>query len=875
MDFLHMCDSPPTETPRRRPIRHVPLSAVKTTTHPSLKSAVVRKANPRFTHELDGPACLGKQCPECRFRRCQQKWKSRLRSLPNKKQWLTCRVRQNGAWGAGCSACQALLRAKPDIASKTRTLIFRDICYVRCRVLLTLTKLQRHQATFCHKFAEQSLINGDLRELLRTRAQTSSAFLRVLTSCQKGARGELQGVGDRRKVRRMTWCLAEAIRNRHRAFLREADQIGLHQDKRGAKLLIRFTSVNASLQRRSGVLGFLPCHGGHLDIIQSTEQAIRIFCSPGSGAPRRSYLKESHQPQVDLELQQRIQQSTGYFGADGESAEQLAGRRMRGRVADQARPLLPNLKVVGWDGAHAARRIVQRPWLADATLKEAVAMLLGRSGLVPLIQNSPEFREWFQNHKQRSAGIFRVGERVKNFCFARHRFDSLVKPLSRAVLAFPALLRTADQIVRLRHGKDEVKAAKAFLEWITTPRIILLAALADAGQEAIELVRFLDRESVPTEDVPWHVSALLQRITMLFVDGQAVRCGHLRWILEALRRPILVVTGSTVKTLGCLAGTSGPMIQQALNHLSCWVRLAKEVAETEFPGFRVLAAFAVFSLSEGNTRGQQDSLGVGCKSNEDHFARIAQVLGIDGDQLREQFYEMQPFAQNVKSARPGVSNPQAWQEALDRAGARGTLPLAALRPALQAWMAWTSSTSGIEQNFSQMERIFGARTNNSGDSTYLDLLTVVVEKLTPSEETAVVRDAREIWVERYGPARRKLRDRIDKGVKRGPREAGAAADGSFKTEAAFIRKRGADVRELHSQWVRDGMRQGAAKRVRDAAAELWTDKMDDEVNFQQTKRHKRLVDAARENQVLPKERDAGLDAAVRAAVEHEAGLRGG
>ena len=324
------------------------------------------------------------------------------------------------------------------------------------------------------------------------------------------------------------------------------------------------------------------------------------------------------------------------------------------------------------------------------------------------------------------------------------------------------------------------------MEWITTPRIILLAALADAGQEAIELVRFLDRESVPTEDVPWHVSALLQRITVLFVDGQAVRCGHIRWILEALRRPILVVTGSTVKTLGCLAGTSGPMIQQALNHLSCWVRLAKEVAETEFPGFRVLAAFAVFSLSEGNTRGQQDRLGVGSKSNEDHFARMAQVLGIDGDQLREQFYEMQPFAQNVKSARPGVSNPQAWQEALDRAGARGTLPLAALRPALQAWMAWTSSTSGIEQNFSQMERIFGARTNNSGDSTYLDLLTVVVEKLTPSEETAVVRDAREIWVERYGPARRKLRDRIDKGVKRGPRKAGAAADGSFKTEAAFI-----------------------------------------------------------------------------------------
>jgi len=132
-------------------------------------------------------------------------------------------------------------------------------------------------------------------------------------------------------------------------------------------------------------------------------------------------------------------------------------------------------------------------------------------------------------------------------------------------------------------------------------------------------------------------------------------------------------------------------------------------------------------------------------------------------------------------------------------------------------------------------------------------------------------------VERYGPARRKIRDRIDKGVRRGQRAANAAADGSFATEAAFIRKRVADVRELHGHWVRDGKGRGAAKRVQDAAAELWTDKMEEEVNFQKAKRQKRLVDAARENQVLPKERDTGLDVAVRAAVGREAAahVRGG
>ena len=300
---------------------------------------------------------------------------------------------------------------------------------------------------------------------------SSSAFLRVLTSCRKGARGELQGVGDRRKVRRMTWCLAEAIRNRHRAFLREADQLGLHQDKRGAKLLIRFTSVNASLQRRSGVLGFLPCHGGHLDIIQSTEQAIRIFCSPGSGAPRRSHLRGSPGISGDLELQ-------------------------HGRVADRARPLLPNLKVVGWDGAHAARRIVQRPWLADATLKEDLRM-----APEPQADICGDLSSWGTRGSQLRGSS----------CWLRSPTPAK-KPLS------------------------------------------------------------------------WYVSWTGRAFPLRMCLGMCLPC--------CSASPCCLWTGKP-----CVAATSVGSSRLCDDHLSCWVCLAKEVAETEFPG-------------------QQDSLGVGsCASS--------------------------------------------------------------------------------------------------------------------------------------------------------------------------------------------------------------------------------------------------------------------
>jgi len=59
-----MVDAPPAETPRRRPICRTLASTVKMAKLPSMKSAAVSKATPRFTRDLDSPTCPGKQCPE-------------------------------------------------------------------------------------------------------------------------------------------------------------------------------------------------------------------------------------------------------------------------------------------------------------------------------------------------------------------------------------------------------------------------------------------------------------------------------------------------------------------------------------------------------------------------------------------------------------------------------------------------------------------------------------------------------------------------------------------------------------------------------------------------------------------------------------------
>jgi hypothetical protein len=130
------------------------------------------------------------------------------------------------------------------------------------------------------------------------------------------------------------------------------------------------------------------------------------------------------------------------------------------------------------------------------------------------------------------------------------------------------------------------------------------------------LIRALDREGIATEDVPFYLESLLQRITMLFVDGAVMETGHTAWLLKQLARPILVLSDGLPRSIGgaevsgAVNGEGGcALVKRALAHFACWVRLTEAVVAAEFPNFRVLAAFNIFSLSGGNERGCRQALG--------------------------------------------------------------------------------------------------------------------------------------------------------------------------------------------------------------------------------------------------------------------------
>ena len=133
---------------------------------------------------------------------------------------------------------------------------------------------------------------------------------------------------------------------------------------------------------------------------------------------------------------------------------------MRDGFEPEALPqILPNLKVVLRDRAHATRRLAKRGWWADEYLKERLLLAIyARSSITSLIQNSATFQEWFANAVSWLEQGPVVSERIRNLRLARQRFDSTQKPLGRFVLFMPAVLDVALKIASLRTGEERGSA---------------------------------------------------------------------------------------------------------------------------------------------------------------------------------------------------------------------------------------------------------------------------------------------------------------------------------------------------------------------------------------------------------------------------------
>lgn len=135
----------------------------------------------------------------------------------------------------------------------------------------------------------------------------------------------------------------------------------------------------------------------------------------------------------------------------------------------------------------------------------------GRQSMVALTDKSEVFKTKFADLVKAEGD-----SRVANMRWAKHRHESMVRPLGRSVLNISAQLELAAWVVTTRHGAVEAKVAKSWLEWMDEERYIQACMMADGGDEVMLLLRYMDNEEMAVEESMDRVWLLRKHLFFLF-----------------------------------------------------------------------------------------------------------------------------------------------------------------------------------------------------------------------------------------------------------------------------------------------------------------------------------------------------------------------
>ena len=164
-------------------------------------------------------------------------------------------------------------------------------------------------------------------------------------------------IGDRTKLRKLEWCMAEAVREQFRRFILTACSATLTQDGRGKHLLVMLNACSEALETKNVCISLVATQGGATNLCLATIRAIEELCTPGYGRPGKP--AGSPPDEADANLLNHLTSIITWWLTDAAYDECAAGELLTSSA--EARAAFPNLKVVGRERAHASRRILSRP----------------------------------------------------------------------------------------------------------------------------------------------------------------------------------------------------------------------------------------------------------------------------------------------------------------------------------------------------------------------------------------------------------------------------------------------------------------------------------------------------------------------------------
>ena len=771
--------------------------------------------------------------------------------------WLTSAT-DGGEWSVGCKVCGARWKTYNATA---------------------LARLRRHAELNSHKMNVMKWLEVDEAMYCREDGTMSESLPYIWQGAPPegmfGTALELYGKGSSArtvasalsisawKASKLGWCLAEAMFDEDRDFIRSAQSAALIRDEKKPHLFMRFTACNDDLQTHQGMLGsaFLPvtAAGGRVvtdTLTKGTTDILDDFATPRRDPPTKRKREDDDAAGCDKRLLKRLRRITEILGSDAAGDEAASGHEVRVPLQEGMAPLFPRCLAVIFDHTHGCRRITKRGWDADERLSELWNAWLGDSNnLLGVITKSDVFSQWLKDESKKQETGFGVG--VKKFSFSGHKHETVQRPLIQAVGNIEAVIRVGQKIIALRgRTSSPGKAAEKFLKMLDAESYLQVAMMCDGSDEAIILSQYTDREDVDNSEKAERCDMFLENIARLFHNGGAVTAQgtFTRMAMDTLQRTLTWSVNGELFSMGGVGQPSEDVVTTCLNHMKCWCRLARAIVEAEFPDFQVVMAFSIFNLGSERLEAGTKFSDITPKQNRD-MERLCKILDVDLLVFKEQFMDHRALAERAW-AKGTDDKLMCWREALARNSARpeqaAKHPHSELLRVLIRFGAWKASTSGVEQSFGRLalKGVDESHRANMLPDTEQWVFKIAVDykpSMGRAQRQKLITDAQKIWVEVYQRHRRRSGERV---VTRQEIEKKR----STCSEASILRARREAVRQLPAS--------AGGHALHDIPG--WGGTHAKEESFQRAKLQARRVAACLDGLLLPDEVDADLRDAAEA-----------
>ena len=279
------------------------------------------------------------------------------------------------------------------------------------------------------------------------------------------------------------------------------------------------------------------------------------------------------------------------------------------------------------------------------------------------------------------------------------------------------------------------KNAKAFLKLIDEEAVVTLGMISDAGDESLQLTRFLDEEAFDKKLLTSEAHRFMERISALFLQGGCLVTGYTHYTLQLLKEQKVVFIDREPKIIGGKKPAEmNVIVERCMQRMRNWVVLARCVVEAEFPHFEALQAFNVLRLWKG-PNAERTNASTDCIDDEKRtmaLKKLANLLGLDTQKLTDQFYDHRHVAEHIYE-KQGVSCFAAWRLAIEMTSkSKRPWRMLQLHPneELVALLvrdgSLGGSTSGVERLFSLSTERLSTKRADLSDATINDELLLTV-----------------------------------------------------------------------------------------------------------------------------------------------------